>query len=226
MAMSVGSEKDDEIMNEINTTPLVDVMLVLLIIFLIAVPVAIQTIQKLKLPVMPSQESKDKVENLLLTVSTTDSAGRSAGEPGFEGANLGGECRIYFNNITPVDSVELRDQAFNLPARLAPQCAVLTDALQIEQLLEQHAAEARIEQHGAGVDGVGGFIARGVHRLDGKCPGAGRKSIELVGAAGQQSRVQRRHAGPGAGCAGDVHGPRDIDRFRHRPHVQNDESRV
>lgn len=30
----------------------------------------------------------------------------------------------------------LRDQAFNLPARLAPQCAVLTDALQIEQLLE------------------------------------------------------------------------------------------
>lgn len=30
----------------------------------------------------------------------------------------------------------LRDQAFNLPARLAPQCAVLTDALQIEHLLE------------------------------------------------------------------------------------------
>ncbi len=30
----------------------------------------------------------------------------------------------------------LRDQAFNLPARLAPQCAVLTDPLQIEQLLE------------------------------------------------------------------------------------------
>ena len=99
-------------MAEINTTPLVDVMLVLLIIFLIAVPVAIQTIQKLKLPIMVSSESKDKVENLLLTVSTTDAAGRSAGEPGFEGANLGGECRIYFNNTTPVDSVELRDQAF------------------------------------------------------------------------------------------------------------------
>ncbi len=111
MAISTGGG-DDAPMSEINTTPLVDVMLVLLIIFLIAVPVAIQTIQKLKLPILVSTESKDKVENLLLTVSTTDSAGRSAGEPGFEGANLGGECRIYFNNITPVDSVELRDQAF------------------------------------------------------------------------------------------------------------------
>ena len=113
MAMSVGGAGGDEKpMADINTTPLVDVMLVLLIIFLIAVPVAIQTIQKLKIPIMVSQESKDKVENLLLTVSTTDAAGRSAGDPGFEGASLGGECRIYFNNITPVDSQELRDQAF------------------------------------------------------------------------------------------------------------------
>jgi biopolymer transport protein ExbD len=57
-------------------------------------------------------ESKDKVENLLLTVSTTDAAGRSAGEPGFEGASRNGECRIYFNNITPVNSTELRDMAY------------------------------------------------------------------------------------------------------------------
>ncbi|RVU04773.1 biopolymer transporter ExbD [Novosphingobium umbonatum] len=99
-------------MSDINTTPLVDVMLVLLIIFLIAVPVAIQTIQKLKIPVMVSQESKDKVENLLITVSTTDAAGRSAGDPGFEGAQRGGECRVYFNNVTPVDSTELFDKAF------------------------------------------------------------------------------------------------------------------
>ncbi|MDP3906372.1 biopolymer transporter ExbD [Novosphingobium sp.] len=113
MAMSVGGAGGDEKpMSDINTTPLVDVMLVLLIIFLIAVPVAIQTIQKLKIPVIVSAESKDKVENLLLTVSTTDAAGRSAGDPGFEGAYLGGDCRIYFNNITAVDSNELRDQAF------------------------------------------------------------------------------------------------------------------
>jgi len=107
MAISMGGGGEEKPMSDINTTPLVDVMLVLLIIFLIAVPVAIQTIQKLKIPVIVSQESKDKVENLLLTVSTSDAGGRSAGDPGFEGASLGGECRVYFNNITPVDSNEL-----------------------------------------------------------------------------------------------------------------------
>ncbi|KPH57673.1 MAG: biopolymer transporter ExbD [Novosphingobium sp.] len=99
-------------MSEINTTPLVDVMLVLLIIFLIAVPVAIQTIEKLRIPIIEAVESKDKVENLLLTVSTTDDAGKAAGEPGYAGASRNGECRVYFNNITPVTSQELRDQAF------------------------------------------------------------------------------------------------------------------
>ncbi|MCW1429111.1 ExbD/TolR family protein [Novosphingobium sp. JCM 18896] len=111
MAVSVGGGAETP-MSDINTTPLVDVMLVLLIIFLIAVPVAIQTIEKLKLPIIVSSESKDKVENLLLTVSSTDGAGRSAGEPGYEGATRYGQCRIYFNNITPVTSVELREQAF------------------------------------------------------------------------------------------------------------------
>jgi biopolymer transport protein ExbD len=111
MAVAVGGG-DETPMSDINTTPLVDVMLVLLIIFLIAVPVAIQTIEKLRIPVIVSQESKDKVENLLLTVSTTDQGGRSAGDPGFEGASRYGECRVYFNNITPVNSAELRDQAF------------------------------------------------------------------------------------------------------------------
>ena len=111
MAISTGGGGDTP-MSDINTTPLVDVMLVLLIIFLIAVPVAIQTIEKLEIPVFESVESKNKVENLLLTVSTTDAAGRSAGEPGFEGASRVGECRVYFNNITPVTSEQLYDQAF------------------------------------------------------------------------------------------------------------------
>jgi len=99
-------------MSDINSIPLVDVMLVLLIIFLIAVPVAIQTIEKLRLPIFESVESKDKVENLLLTVSTTDASGLSAGEPGYAGASRDGQCRVYFNNITPVTSQELYDQAF------------------------------------------------------------------------------------------------------------------
>ena len=112
MAISTGGGGAETPMSDINTTPLVDVMLVLLIIFLIAVPVAIQTIEKLRIPIIESVESKDKVENLLLTVSTTDDAGRSAGEPGFAGASRNGECRVYFNNVTAVSSEELRDRAF------------------------------------------------------------------------------------------------------------------
>ena len=111
MAIEIGGSGETP-MSDINTTPLVDVMLVLLIIFLIAVPVAIQTIEKLEIPIMESVESKDKVENLQLTVSTTDAAGRSAGEPGYEGASRSGECRVYFGNVTPVTSEELYDQAF------------------------------------------------------------------------------------------------------------------
>ncbi len=111
MAVAVGGAEDTP-MSEINTTPLVDVMLVLLIIFLIAVPIAIQTIEKLHIPIFVSVESKDKVENLLLSVSTTDQGGRSPGEAGYEGPSRYGQCRVYFNNITPVNSDELRDQAF------------------------------------------------------------------------------------------------------------------
>jgi biopolymer transport protein ExbD len=114
MAMSVGGAGGQERpMSDINTTPLVDVMLVLLIIFLIAVPVAIQTIEKLKVPVLPSEESQDKVENLMLSVVTTDAAGRSPKEPGYEGSSRTGQCRVYFNNTAPVDNQELYQQAFN-----------------------------------------------------------------------------------------------------------------
>lgn len=137
MAISTGGGADTP-MSDINTTPLVDVMLVLLIIFLIAVPVAIQTIEKLKIPVFESVESKNKVENLQLTVSTTDAAGRSAGEPGFEGASRGGECRVYFNNITPVTSEELYDEAFNRLDAIVKAAggveAIMADPEQIPQV--------------------------------------------------------------------------------------------
>ena len=136
MAISMGG--GDTPMSDINTTPLVDVMLVLLIIFLIAVPVAIQTIEKLEIPVFESTESKDKVENLQLTISTTDAAGRAAGEPGFEGAARSGECRIYWNNISPVSSEELYNQAFerldNIVTRAGGPEAIMEDPELIPQV--------------------------------------------------------------------------------------------
>jgi biopolymer transport protein ExbD len=113
MAISMGSGAEETPMSDINTTPLVDVMLVLLIIFLIAVPVAIKQIEKLRIPIIVSTESKNKVENLLLTVTTTDRNGLSPGDPGFEGASRFGQCRVYFNNQTPVDSSELYKQSFD-----------------------------------------------------------------------------------------------------------------
>ena len=140
MAISTGGGGGQETpMSDINTTPLVDVMLVLLIIFLIAIPVAIQTIEKLRIPVFESTESKDKVENLQLTVSTTDAAGRSAGEPGFEGAAREGECRVYFNNTTPVDSTELYNRAFErldaIVKRAGGAAAIMEDPEKIPQVI-------------------------------------------------------------------------------------------
>ena len=67
MSMNVGSEKDDEIMNEINTTPLVDVMLVLLIIFLITIPVVTTSI-KVDLPKEKNMVRETKPENVIISV--------------------------------------------------------------------------------------------------------------------------------------------------------------
>ena len=113
MAISTGGGGETP-MSDINTTPLVDVMLVMLIIFIIAVPVAIQTVEDLKIPIFRSVESKDKVENLLLTVMSTDDAGLSPAthDTAFSGASRNGECRVFLNNTTPVTSEELYDKAF------------------------------------------------------------------------------------------------------------------
>ena len=138
MAIAVGGVEERP-MSDINTTPLVDVMLVLLIIFLITVPVALQTIEKLKIPVFKAAESKDKAENLLITVSTTDAGGRSAGEPGFEGASRNGECRVYFNDVTPVDSQELYNKAFErldaIVKRAGGAAAIMEDPEKIPQVV-------------------------------------------------------------------------------------------
>jgi biopolymer transport protein ExbD len=63
------SDGDSEVMNEINMTPLVDVMLVLLIIFMITVPVMKHTVN-VELPTATSQPETTKPETLQLSVDS------------------------------------------------------------------------------------------------------------------------------------------------------------
>ena len=139
MAISTGGGGETP-MSDINTTPLVDVMLVMLIIFIIAVPVAMQTVEELQIPIFESIESEDKVENLLLTVTTTDDAGRtpSVVDTAYEGASRNGECRVFFNNVTPVSSQELYDRAFerldNIVQREGGIEAIMQDPERIPQV--------------------------------------------------------------------------------------------
>ncbi len=94
MSMSVGSEdgEEDIPISDINTTPLVDVMLVLLIIFLITVPVVIQSVP-ITLPDVRNDVTETKPENVSLTVR---------GGPG-------DSCEVYWN-LQPVTSQELLDR--------------------------------------------------------------------------------------------------------------------
>ncbi|MCX7205141.1 MAG: biopolymer transporter ExbD [Proteobacteria bacterium] len=61
------SSQEEDVISAINTTPLVDVMLVLLIIFLITIPVVTQTI-KLTLPKEVNIPTQTKPENIILGV--------------------------------------------------------------------------------------------------------------------------------------------------------------
>jgi len=70
MSMNVASSDgdDDEMNSTINTTPLVDVMLVLLIIFMITIPVVTQSI-KLELPQERNVPTQTKPENITIAVN-------------------------------------------------------------------------------------------------------------------------------------------------------------
>ncbi len=71
MAMGVGPSVDEEeVVSTINTTPLVDVMLVLLIIFLITIPVVTTSIP-VQLPKERNEIRETKPENITLSVDET-----------------------------------------------------------------------------------------------------------------------------------------------------------
>src|SRR5688572_18370695 len=94
MAMQVGESGGDEDtpMSDINTTPLVDVMLVLLIIFLITVPVVLQSVP-VELPKVEFEPTVTKPENVNLSVR----------------ADASGGCEVYWN-LTRLDSQQLLDR--------------------------------------------------------------------------------------------------------------------
>jgi biopolymer transport protein ExbD len=92
MAMSVGGD-DQETMSDINTTPLVDVMLVLLIIFIIAVPVVVQSV-KMKLPDVRFEPTSTKPENVSLSIIQDE----------------GGGCAVFWG-MTRVTNEELLSRA-------------------------------------------------------------------------------------------------------------------
>jgi biopolymer transport protein ExbD len=97
--MAFGTQDDtDEVMNEINMTPLVDVMLVLLIIFIITVPVMKHAIN-IELPRASNEQQVSKPETLRLSV---DAAGS------------------YFINDSPIADADLAPR-LKAAAALNPQ---------------------------------------------------------------------------------------------------------
>ena len=93
--MAFGTQDEpDEVMNEINMTPLVDVMLVLLIIFIITVPVMKHAVN-IDLPRATSEPEQPKPQNILFSITAN------------------GE---YYWNEQKIDDAEL-------PARLAAEAA-------------------------------------------------------------------------------------------------------
>ena len=69
MGMQVGDAgEEDEVMVNINTTPLVDVMMVMLIIFLITIPVVVQNVP-VELPKERNVPTQTKPENIVIAVN-------------------------------------------------------------------------------------------------------------------------------------------------------------
>src|SRR5262252_2316422 len=100
MAMNVGGQADeDEVVSAINTTPLVDVMLVLLIIFLITIPVFVTSVP-VELPKERNEVRETKPENIVLSV---DQAGN-----------------IYWNDLKLANTNALIDRLKKI-AVLTPQ---------------------------------------------------------------------------------------------------------
>jgi biopolymer transport protein ExbD len=121
MSMQVGESggEDDTPMSDINTTPLVDVMLVLLIIFLITVPVVLQSVQVV-LPKVRYEPTQTKPENVNLTVRAVN-----------------GQCEVYWG-MTRMNSEQLYNRAVETLETLVRNVGG------VENITEENMPEAHI----------------------------------------------------------------------------------
>jgi len=121
MAIQVGESGDEDVpMSDINTTPLVDVMLVMLIIFLITVPVVLQSIP-VRLPKVEFEPTITKPENVNLTVRVSPT----------------GQCEVYWG-LTQYNSQQLLDRA------VASLEALIARVGGVQNITEENMPEAHI----------------------------------------------------------------------------------
>ncbi|MEO6433648.1 MAG: biopolymer transporter ExbD [Sphingomicrobium sp.] len=113
-------DDDGEAMSDINVVPFTDVMLVLLIIFLIAVPVIVKTVP-VKLPSVRYEATTTKPENVNLIIRN----------------GPGGGCEVYWG-LTKVTQKELLDRAVNKLKKL------IDDVGGVENVTEENMPEAHI----------------------------------------------------------------------------------
>jgi biopolymer transport protein ExbD len=99
MAISVGDADEDSPMSNINVTPLVDVMLVLLIIFIITIPVLLKQV-KMTLPKASNIPTVTKPENITIAVDR--------------------QGNVYWNTQVVKDQQDLQDK-LRVVARMEPQ---------------------------------------------------------------------------------------------------------
>ena len=139
MAMSSGPTDEGAPMSDINTTPLVDVMLVLLIIFLITVPVVIQTVP-VRLPKVVYEPTTSKPENVVLSVKN----------------GPGNTCEVFWGQ-TRITAQELLDRSVEkLKAEINKQGGPTAPGL---ELPEVH-IRADVDTHWRCVGGAMANVAR------------------------------------------------------------------
>ena len=122
MGMSVGpaDDGDEAAISDINVIPLADTMLVMLIIFLVTVPVIIQTVP-VKLPNVRYEATTTKPENVSLTVRN----------------GPGDTCEVYWG-MTRVTQKELLDRAVGKLEKL------IADVGGVQNVTEENMPEAHI----------------------------------------------------------------------------------